>query len=52
MGGGDEQKLKKRNGNDQRSPGRNFKRKEEFSKRGITNRIENEDKQKKFLKLM
>ena len=41
-----------RNRNDQRTQGRNFKRKEEFSKRGITNRIENEDKLKKFLKLM
>jgi len=34
-----------RNRNDQRSQGRNFKRKEEFSKRGITNRIENKDKE-------
>ena len=39
-----EQKLKKRNRNDQRSQGRNFKRKE-FSKREITNRLENEDKE-------
>ena len=42
------QELKKRNGNDQRSWGRNFKRKEEFSKRGITNRIESKNKLKKF----
>ena len=37
-----------RNRNEQRNQGRNFKRKEEFSKRGITNRIENEDKLRKF----
>ena len=34
-----------RNRHDQRSQGRNFKRKEEFRKRGITNRIENKDKE-------